>query len=140
MNVAKPATTNVPPVTNPEPPASPTLKPTAPPVAPKGLAGDLLDIPERGLQKVFDKHGKDFGMTGNWRPARNAELLDAIKAHVNAAGAKAIKGTYRGKDVLHHVDPTTGLNVITDLNGKFIGGWKLGVEQLESVLASGRLF
>ena len=79
-------------------------------------------------------------MVGNWKPARNAELLAAIKSHVSAATTQVVKGTYRGKDVLHHVDPTTGLNVIADLNGKFIGGWKLGIEQLQSVLANGRLF
>ena len=106
--------------------------------APKGAG--LLEIPTKGLQKVFDKHGAHFGLSGNWNPSRAADVLNAIKNHMGAAGTKIVDGTYRGQSVFHHVDSATGLNVITDLNGKFIGGWKLGLEQLESVLTTGRLF
>jgi hypothetical protein len=107
-------------------------------LAPKGAG--LLEIPAKGLQKVFDKHGANFGLSGNWSSGRAADVLNAIKNHMGAAGTRIVEGTYRGQKVFHYVDSTTGLNVITDLNGKFIGGWKLGLEQLESVLTTGRLY
>ena len=99
-----------------------------------------VNVSQRNLQKVFGKHGADFGLSGNWNFGRAADVLAAINKHVGSAGTRAIKGTYRGSDVLHHLDPKTGLNVITDLSGNFIGGWKLGANQLESVLKNGRLF
>lgn len=101
---------------------------------------DLLTVSSRNLQKVFDKHGADFGLTGNWNPNRAADVLAAIRRHLNSSGTQAIQGVYRGQDVMHYVDPNTGLNVITDLSNNFIGGWKLGAAQLASVLSSGRLF
>jgi hypothetical protein len=55
-------------------------------------------------------------------------------------GVQAIQGTYRGQNVIHYLDPKTGLNVISDLSGRLIGGWRLGPDQLKSVISSGRLF
>ena len=40
----------------------------------------------------------------------------------------------------HFLDPKTGVNVIADPAGNYVSGWKLGAEQLESVLTTGRLF
>jgi RHS repeat-associated protein len=107
-----------------------------------GLAGGsrILMISERNLQKVFTKHGSDFGMTGNWNPGRATETSRLINSHINGPGVKAIKGTYRGQDVVHYLDPQSGLNVISDPSGIFIGGWKLGPEQINSVTANGRLY
>jgi hypothetical protein len=105
-----------------------------------GASSKLLKISERNLQKVFGKHGSDFGLVGNWNPGRAAEVSRAINSHINNPGVQVINGKYRGQDVIHYLDPSTGLNVISDLNGNFIGGWKLGAEQLQSVLNTGRLF
>jgi hypothetical protein len=103
-------------------------------------APNAVSISDRNLQKVFGKHGSDFGLTGNWNPSRAAEVRSAILNHLNSPGVQRISGTYRGMKVTHVVDPTTGLNVILDEAGNFVGGWKLGAEQLASVLQSGRLF
>ncbi len=103
-------------------------------------APGLIGASTRGLQKFFGKHGADFGLKGNWNPGRVAETLDAIKAHMAAAGTKAVPGTYRGDKVFHYVNPSTGLNVTVDLNGNLVSGWKLSGEQLESVINSGKLF
>ena len=99
-----------------------------------------VTISDRNLQKVFDKHGDDFGLSGNWNPGRADDVRNAILDHINSPSVQRISGTYRGMQVTHVVDPNTGLNVILDGAGNFIGGWKLSAEQLQSVLNGGRLF
>ncbi len=99
-----------------------------------------LEVSARNLQKVFGKHGADFGLQGNWNPSRAMEVFNAILGHMTATGTRRIPGLYRGQDVIHYVDPVSGLNVFTDLSGNFVGGWKLHLDQLQSVLSTGRLF
>lgn len=100
----------------------------------------ILHISSRNAQKVFGKHGADFGLSGAWSPARAVEVRRAINSFINRTGIRKISGTYRGQRVIHYLDPRTGQNVIADLNGELIGAWKLGAEQLKHVLTSGRLF
>jgi hypothetical protein len=100
-----------------------------------------LEISDRNLQKVFSKHGKDFGLAGNWKPSRAAGVQQAILDHLNNPLVQRINGKYLGRDVTHVLDPSTGLNVILDSTGKtFVGGRKLGADQLNGVLNGGRLF
>ncbi|WP_374109396.1 colicin D domain-containing protein [Anaeromyxobacter sp. SG17] len=63
-----------------------------------------------------------------------------LNQHINRPGVRAITGTYRGNPVTHYLDPQTGLNVIADPAGNYVSGWRLGAEQVESVLTNGRLF
>lgn len=104
------------------------------------VAGRILNRTPRALQKFFTKHGRDFGLTGNWNPGRAADASRAIHQHINRTGVRQISGTYRGGPVTHHLDPRTGLNVIEDAGGNFVSGWRLGREQMQGVLNSGRLF
>ena len=106
----------------------------------KGDASKVLQIGDRDLQKVFGKHGKDFSLSGNWNPEKATEVIRAINIHINNPATKIVKGTYRGQNVIHYLNLKTGLNVIVDPTGKFIGGWKLGAGQLKGVLATGRLY
>jgi RHS repeat-associated protein len=99
-----------------------------------------VDISPRNLQKIFDKHGSDFGLTGNWNPSRAADVANAINTHVNNPETQVISGSYRGTTGVNYVNPNTGLNVFTDNSGNVIGAWKLGANQLQSVLTTGRLF
>ena len=69
-----------------------------------------------------------------------ADASRAINSHINSPSVQIIKGTYRGQDVIHYLDPKTGLNVVSDPAGNFIDGWKLGTDQLKSVTTSGRLY
>ncbi|MFW6154176.1 MAG: putative Ig domain-containing protein [Planctomycetota bacterium] len=108
--------------------------------ASSGSNSRILQIGTRDLQKVFMKHGSDFGLRGNWNPGRAVDVSRAINSHINSPGIRAIRGTYRGQGVIHYLDLSTGLNVISDPYGRFVGGWKLGPAQLQSVLTSGRLF
>jgi hypothetical protein len=90
------------------------------------------------LQHAF-KHAKDFGVSGNASNRTLAQFSSAINSHVSAPGTRAIQGTFRGTPVTHHVDPSTGLNVIRDSSGNFLSGWRLSPQQLENVLTTGRL-
>jgi len=94
----------------------------------------------KALQKGFMKHGADFGLSGKWNPGRAGEFSRAIHQHVNAGGTRAIQGTYRGNAVTHYLDPSTGLNVMADPAGNYVSGWRLGADQLRSVLSTGRLY
>jgi hypothetical protein len=100
----------------------------------------VLHFTERNLQKGFTKHGADFGLRGNWNSSRAEEFRNVVNQHINSPGVRVIAGTYRGDPVVHYVDPRTGLNVVADRVGNYVSGWRLGAEQLESVLATGRLF
>ena len=100
-----------------------------------------ISISDRTLQKLFTKHGKDFGLTGPWDPSRAMDMRNAITSHLNRSSVQTIRGMYRGVAVNHAVDPTSGLNIILNATSDMIlGGWKLSDEQLASVLGSGRLF
>jgi len=92
----------------------------------------------RQLQAKF-KHAADFGVSGNYSKANAAKFSAAINQHINAAGVQAINGTYRGQAVIHYLNPSTGLNVISSPTGQFISGWKLNPAQLENVLKHGGL-
>ncbi|THF63407.1 DUF637 domain-containing protein [Pseudothauera rhizosphaerae] len=97
-----------------------------------------LSFTRSQLQHAF-KHAKDFGISGNANNKTLSEFGSALQSHVDAAGTRAIKGTYRGNPVTHHVDPSTGLNVIRDSSGNFLSGWRLSPQQLEHVLTTGKL-
>lgn len=92
----------------------------------------------RQLQAKF-KHAGDFGVVGNYSKANAAKFSSAINQHINSAGVKTINGTYRGQSVIHHLNPNTGLNVISNHSGQFISGWKLNPAQLQNVLKHGGL-
>jgi hypothetical protein len=112
--------------------------------AAKGADGVIIKLKpkvifERSqLQHAF-KHAKDFGISGNMNNKTLAEFQSALQAHIDAVGTHAIQGTYRGTLVTHFVDPSTGLNVMSNSAGKFLSGWKLNPAQLENVLTRGKL-
>ena len=105
----------------------------------KALEGLEL-IPPKGLQKIFNKHGEDLGLDGDWNKSRGLEVLRALREHLSGTETTVILGRYRGEKVVHFLDPSTGVNVVTSQDGKFIGVWTLSDEQLESVRKNGRLF
>lgn len=90
------------------------------------------------LQHAF-KHAEDFGVAGNANNKTLSQFSSALQVHVDAAGTRAIQGTYRGNPVTHFVDSNTGLNVIRDSSGNFLSGWKLSPEQLQNVMTRGKL-
>ena len=79
-------------------------------------------------------------MAGNWNLSRSADVSRFIHQHINDPMVRVIEGTYRGNAVMHYLDTRTSLNVIAGSDGRFVGGWRLGADQLRSVMTTGRLF
>ncbi len=101
-------------------------------VAAKGV----LNVEQRTLQHMFGRHAKDFGVTGNWSKAMAGEFEGVLRTHMK--GLTPIQGTYRGtQQVLHYYNPSTGLNVMTDISGNLVGGWKLSADQIKYLLSTG---
>lgn len=90
------------------------------------------------LRHAF-KHAKDFGIQQDANKQTLTEFAAKIEAHIASPGTRAIKGLYRGRDAIHFLDLSTGLNVIVDSEGRFLSGWKLSQQQLQHVLTSGTL-
>jgi hypothetical protein len=97
-----------------------------------------ISISDKQLQKKF-KHAKDFGVDGNYSKANAEKYRDAINGHVNDSATQTIQGTYHGSPAVHHYNPNTGVNVITDPSGNFVSGWKLSPTQSQHVLTTGNL-
>ncbi|WP_437920408.1 DUF6443 domain-containing protein [Sphingobacterium sp. LRF_L2] len=96
----------------------------------------VLNIEQRSLQHMFSRHAKDFGVTGNWSKAMAGEFEGVLRTHMK--GLTPIQGTYRGtQQALHYYNPSTGLNVMTDMSGNLLGGWKLSADQVKYLLSTG---
>ena len=97
----------------------------------------LLLVSPKSLQAKF-KHAADFGISGNYSIANAAKFNSAIVLHLNSPNTRVIKGTYRGQSVVHHFNPATGLNVVSQ-GGRFVSGWKLNSQQRIYLLRNGSL-
>jgi len=87
----------------------------------------------RQLQRKF-KHAVDFGVMGKYSRQQATMFERAIRVHVENETTQMIPGTYRGEPVTHFVNLQTGLNVMRDMQGVFVSGWRLTSVQLANVL------
>lgn len=110
----------------------------APKAVPEGATSKILLRDPRQLQSKF-KHASDFGVTGNYSRANAVRFSEAIHRHINDSGVRAIQGAYRKQPVTHHIDPASGLNVMSDPAGNLISGWRLSQAQRRNVLKHGGL-
>lgn len=93
-----------------------------------------MNIEPEQLRAKF-KHAIDFGIEGPYNRHRAGEFEVAVRAHVAASRTRAIAGRFRGSQlVVLHVDPETGLVVMTDRENVFVSAWKLSARQLRNVL------
>jgi hypothetical protein len=92
----------------------------------------------RQLQRKF-KHAVDFGVRGKYSRQQATMFERAIRAHVEDETTLMIPGMYRGESVTHFVNPQTGLNVMRDMQGAFVSGWRLTRVQLANVLVRSSL-
>ncbi len=73
----------------------------------------------------------------------NADLFkNRLVEHVNNPDTVAIAGQYtRGGvgNVVHYYNPNTKINVMKDMNGNFISGWKLSGDQIGFIKTTGKL-
>jgi hypothetical protein len=85
------------------------------------------------------KHAVDFGLPANWNPANGARFERILRDHAENANTTRIVETYRGQPVVHYLDRSSGLNVMTDRAGNFISGWRLEPPQFRNVWQRGSL-
>ncbi|MEU9897558.1 colicin D domain-containing protein [Streptomyces phaeochromogenes] len=102
-----------------------------------GPCGIAIDTAQ--LKKKYNKHAADFGLPENYNFKNGEKWAEGIRKHVNSSKTLRFGGIYRGDDVVHHLDPSTGLNVLHTVDGHFISGWKLNPQQLNNVLMRGSL-
>ncbi len=93
---------------------------------------------KKQLQAKY-KHAKDFGVNEPWGKNAAANYQSALEGHVQDPGTQMINGTYRGDPVVHYLNPSTGLNVMTDTSHNFLSGWRLNPAQINNVQTRGSL-
>jgi RHS repeat-associated protein len=75
-------------------------------------------------------HAADFGILGDFNAVNGARFVVAVQGFVRAPGTISIRGTFRGQDAIHYVDPSTGLHASFAANGPnagmYLGGWRSG--------------
>lgn len=92
------------------------------------------------LQKKF-KHAIDFGVSGDVNKQNITLFENAMRKHINTVDTVRIKGKYRWeKDVYHYFNSSTNLDVMVDVDGNFISGWKLSERQAKDLLTLGNVF
>jgi hypothetical protein len=99
-----------------------------------------MQFTQSQIQKKYSSHAKHFGFTGNPNKANLEAFRKAIVDHPADANTLVIQGTYRKvQDVHHFYNSNTGINVMRDMNGYFLSGWKLSAGQAENVMTRGSL-
>jgi hypothetical protein len=79
---------------------------------------------------------------GNWNPSQLKSFKDAVNQHINANGTQVVHGTYLHGNIpaRFHVNPNTGLTVVSRMNGKFITGFRASSAQINDILTNFKLF
>jgi hypothetical protein len=91
------------------------------------------------IEKKFDLHAADFGITApRGRPGFD-ELEQAVRSQIHDPATLHINGTYRGEPAIINYNPNTGLAVIQKPSGEFVSGWRLSPDQMTNVLQRGYL-
>ncbi len=90
------------------------------------------------LQKKFDKHAGDFGITGNNNLINRELFKKAILNHLVHKDTIVIEGTYRNMPVKHYYNRVSKINAICKDN-EFLSGWRLSAEQERYIITTGNL-
>jgi Colicin D len=98
-----------------------------------------LSITRSRIEKKFDKHAEDFGVTEPRGKSGFDEFEQAVRSQVEDPATLHINGTYRGDPAIINYNPNTGLAVIQKPSGEFVSGWRLSPEQAANVLQRGSL-
>ncbi|MCP2291653.1 DUF6531 domain-containing protein [Nocardia amikacinitolerans] len=93
------------------------------------------------LNKKYDAHAGDFGITGNRNKTNLEQYVAAMKAHMTDVDTRIYRFNYRGQgSAIGFINPDTGLMVMLRSDGKFWSGWKLGENQLAGIIQKGYLW
>lgn len=101
----------------------------------------MVHGPRKIWQNKF-KHAIDFGVEVNWNPSQLKPFKNAVNQHLNATGTRVVHGTYLHGNIpaRFHINPNTGLTVVSRMNGRFITGFKASPAQANDILTNFKLF
>jgi hypothetical protein len=116
-------------------------KPEEPPLGPgvQRAPETPLSTTRSQIEKKFDKHAADFGVTESRGKAGFDEFEQAIRSQIQDPATIHVNGTYRGDPAIINYNPNTGLAVVQKPSGEFVSGWRLSPEQVTNVLQRGSL-
>ena len=110
-------------------------------VVPK-TSSDFVNAPRKIWQAKF-KHAVDFGVEGNWNSTSQLKAFrSAVNHHINANGTQVVHGAYRNAatKVRFHINPNSGLTVVSNLHGRFMTGFRASPAQVSNILTKNFLF
>jgi Colicin D len=132
---------DVPSWTQPAPPQPPDRPP--PPYTGPSTPELTDEVPLRTdraqIERKYDKHASDFGISDPKGSAAFDKFADALKQFIHDPSTLHIKGTFKRQPVILNYNPDSGLCVVQDLDGSFRSAWKLSAEQAQNVLTRGSL-
>lgn len=99
---------------------------------------DLL-IDRQQIEKKYESHATDFGVTASRGATGFNELQEAVQDAVESPTTLHIQGSYRGEPAILNFDPETNLVVVQRPDGTFVSGWRAGEAQRENILDRGSL-
>ncbi|BCI51602.1 hypothetical protein NIIDNTM18_08800 [Mycolicibacterium litorale] len=91
------------------------------------------------IEKKFDEHASDFGITEPRGKAGFDQFEQAVRSQIDDPSTVHIGGTYRGEPAIINYNPNSGIAVIQKPSGEFVSGWRLSPEQVTNVLQRGSL-
>lgn len=101
--------------------------------------GTQLTTSRGQIEKKFDRHAADFGVVTPRGKSGFQAFENAVRQQINDPATLHINGTYEGDPAIINFNPNSGLAVVQKLNGEFVSGWRLGDDQIRSVLERGML-
>ena len=84
-----------------------------------------LKATKRGLQHLYDKHAKDWGMTANRNNQSLQEFWSNLAGHIENPNTWVLHGHYRGNPAVHFLDPQSYRFVSTGYSGQLLGTGRL---------------
>lgn len=116
-------------------------KPEGPRVSPgvKRVDETPLVTTRAQMERKFDKHAEDFGVTEPRGKSGFDAFERAVRSQIEDPATLHISGTYRGDAAIINYNPNSGLAVIQKPSGEFVSGWRLSPEQVANVVERGCL-
>jgi hypothetical protein len=86
-------------------------------------------------------HAAEFGVAGPFNKANGQAFVNAIDRFTRNPSTLQIRGTFRGQEAIHYVNPDTGLHASFAARGpnvgEYLGGWTSEGDQLTHLLQYG---
>ncbi|WP_051027029.1 RHS repeat-associated core domain-containing protein [Nocardia higoensis] len=114
----------------------------APAACAKRAWADRADFSnQKVLDKKYDAHAADFGLTGNKNKANKAAFIEAMKEHMTSPDTKIYRFNYRNQGTaIGFIDPNSNKMVMLRSDGQFWSAWKLSDRQFSDVVQKGWLY